>query len=298
MTAGAQDRRPEEVVRRPAGHQQRLARGDARRAAPDHRTQRRGQDHAVQPDHRRPHAPTTASIRLFGEEVRGMRPSPARASRPRAHLPDHHAVPAGHAGAQHRAVAARAVDDALERVLARSTRYGAAVRARRARCSTASASSISPGATVSEVSYGEKRRVEIAMALAQKPKLLLLDEPLAGLSREERASVKQLVGDIPRETTVVMIEHDMDTALDLAEQITVLHYGSVIVEGTRSRSGGRSEDARGVPWRLIRHRGPLAQRRQRALRRQPRAARRVVRARGRAACSRCSAATAPARRPA
>ena len=71
-------------------------------------------------------------------------------------------------------------------------------------------------------------------ALAQKPKLLLLDEPLAGLSREERSQVKQLIDEIPREVTVVMIEHDMDTALDMAERITVLHYGKVIVEGTRA----------------------------------------------------------------
>jgi len=87
---------------------------------------------------------------------------------------------------------------------------------------------------ISEVAYGEKRRVEIAMALAQKPRLLLLDEPLAGLSREERVAVKDLVAGIPRDVTVVMIEHDMDTALDLADRITVLHYGSVIVEGTRA----------------------------------------------------------------
>ena len=88
---------------------------------------------------------------------------------------------------------------------------------------------------IGELAYGEKRRVEIAMALAQKPKLLLLDEPLAGLSREERAAMKDLIAKIPREVTVVMIEHDMDTALDLAERITVLHYGSVIVEGTRAQ---------------------------------------------------------------
>jgi branched-chain amino acid transport system ATP-binding protein len=87
---------------------------------------------------------------------------------------------------------------------------------------------------VSEVAYGDQRRVEIAMALAQQPKVLLLDEPLAGLSREERATVKQLIAAIPREVTVVMIEHDMDTALDMAERITVLHYGRVIVEGTRA----------------------------------------------------------------
>jgi len=87
---------------------------------------------------------------------------------------------------------------------------------------------------IGEVSYGEKRRVEIAMALAQKPKLLLLDEPFAGLSREERVAMKDLIGRIEREVTVIMIEHDMDTALDMAERITVLHYGSVIVEGTRA----------------------------------------------------------------
>ena len=87
---------------------------------------------------------------------------------------------------------------------------------------------------LSGVAYGDKRRVEIAMALAQKPRLLLLDEPLAGLSREERASVKRLISGIPRDVTVVMIEHDMDTALDMAERITVLHYGRVIVEGSRA----------------------------------------------------------------
>ena len=87
---------------------------------------------------------------------------------------------------------------------------------------------------IAEVAYGERRRVEIAMALAPEPRLLLLDEPLAGLSREERSALKQLIAGIPREVTVVMIEHDMDTALDLAERITVLHYGSVIVEGTRA----------------------------------------------------------------
>ena len=88
--------------------------------------------------------------------------------------------------------------------------------------------------SISEVAYGEKRRVEIAMALARKPKVLLLDEPLAGLSREERITMAELIAAIPREMTVVMIEHDMDSALDLAERITVLHYGSVIVEGTRA----------------------------------------------------------------
>jgi branched-chain amino acid transport system ATP-binding protein len=78
------------------------------------------------------------------------------------------------------------------------------------------------------------RRLEFAMALAQKPKLLLLDEPLAGLSQEERKTLSALLKTIPRDVTIVMIEHDMDTALEFAERITLLHYGEVIVEGSRS----------------------------------------------------------------
>lgn len=89
------------------------------------------------------------------------------------------------------------------------------------------------GHPVSDIAYGEKRRVELAMALAQKPRLLLLDEPLAGLSNTERSQVKSLIASIPRETTLVMIEHDMDTALDLAETVTLLNYGRVIVDGDR-----------------------------------------------------------------
>jgi branched-chain amino acid transport system ATP-binding protein len=86
---------------------------------------------------------------------------------------------------------------------------------------------------VSDIAYGEKRRVELAMALAQEPRVLLLDEPLAGLSNTERSQVKSLIASIPRETTLIMIEHDMDTALDLAETVTLLNYGRVIVDGDR-----------------------------------------------------------------
>jgi len=87
---------------------------------------------------------------------------------------------------------------------------------------------------LAQTSYGERRRVEIAMALAQNPKVLLLDEPFAGLSIDERREVQKLLAAIPREVTVVMIEHNMDVALDLADRITLLHFGEVIVEGTRA----------------------------------------------------------------
>ncbi|HXE88407.1 MAG TPA: ABC transporter ATP-binding protein [Hyphomicrobiaceae bacterium] len=87
---------------------------------------------------------------------------------------------------------------------------------------------------LAQTSYGERRRVEIAMALAQEPRVLLLDEPFAGLSIDERRDVQRLLMAIPRDVTLVMIEHNMDVALDLADRITLMHFGKVIVEGTRA----------------------------------------------------------------
>ena len=87
---------------------------------------------------------------------------------------------------------------------------------------------------LADTSYGEQRRVEIAMALAQEPRVLLLDEPFAGLSQEERREIQHQLAAIPRKVTVVMIEHDLDVALSFAERITVLHQGQIIVEGSRA----------------------------------------------------------------
>ena len=87
---------------------------------------------------------------------------------------------------------------------------------------------------LAQTSYGERRRVELAMALAQRPKVLLLDEPFAGLSRDERGEVQKLLAAIPREVAIVMIEHNMDVALDFADRITLLYFGEVVVEGTRA----------------------------------------------------------------
>ena len=87
---------------------------------------------------------------------------------------------------------------------------------------------------LSETSHGERRRVEIAMALAQSPKVLLLDEPYAGLSIDERQDVMKLIDRIPRDVTIVMIEHNMDVALGFADRITLLNFGEVVVEGTRA----------------------------------------------------------------
>jgi branched-chain amino acid transport system ATP-binding protein len=82
------------------------------------------------------------------------------------------------------------------------------------------------------LSYGERRQLELALALNVNPKVLLLDEPCAGLSPSERQRFSQLIAALPREITLIMIEHDIDIALALADRVTVLHHGKIILDGT------------------------------------------------------------------
>jgi branched-chain amino acid transport system permease protein len=85
---------------------------------------------------------------------------------------------------------------------------------------------------VSELAYGEKRRLEIGLALATSPSLLLLDEPLAGMSPQERVATVALLKSIARGRTLIIIDHDMDSLFELVEKVTVLQEGRVLVEGT------------------------------------------------------------------
>ena len=85
---------------------------------------------------------------------------------------------------------------------------------------------------VSQLAYGEKRRLEIGLALASSPSLLLLDEPLAGMSPHERVDTVRLLKSIAQGRTMIIIDHDMDALFELAERITVLQEGRVLVEGT------------------------------------------------------------------
>jgi len=85
---------------------------------------------------------------------------------------------------------------------------------------------------VGNLSHGEHRQVAIAMALASGPKLLMLDEPASGLSRGERQVLTDLLLALDREITLILIEHDMDVALRVAENVTMMHDGRIIVEGT------------------------------------------------------------------
>ncbi len=89
------------------------------------------------------------------------------------------------------------------------------------------------GAAVKNLSHGEQRQLEIALALAGRPRVLLLDEPTAGLSPAESRLMADLLKRLDASVTVLMIEHDMDIALDVARNVTVLHYGRVIADGSR-----------------------------------------------------------------
>ncbi len=86
---------------------------------------------------------------------------------------------------------------------------------------------------VRQLSHGEQRQLEIGLALAGAPRLLLLDEPTAGLSPAESQHMARLLGTLDPAMTVLIIEHDMDIALEIARHVTVLHYGRVIADGTR-----------------------------------------------------------------
>jgi branched-chain amino acid transport system ATP-binding protein len=89
------------------------------------------------------------------------------------------------------------------------------------------------GTTVKNLSHGEQRQLEIALALAGRPRVLLLDEPTAGLSPAESQLMADLLRRLDPSITMLIIEHDMDIALEIAVHVTVLHYGRVIADGPR-----------------------------------------------------------------
>jgi len=88
------------------------------------------------------------------------------------------------------------------------------------------------GDFVADLSHGEQRQLEVGMALVAEPRLLMLDEPAAGLSRAERVRLTEMLIGLDPDITLVLIEHDMDVALRVAKWVTMMHDGRVIVEGT------------------------------------------------------------------
>ena len=120
----------------------------------------------------------------------------------------------------------RSVDDCSARVESLALRFGL-----RPHCDH----------LVSELSHGEVRQLDIALAMAQHPRLLLLDEPGAGLSTGERMEIRAVLKALPRDITFIIIEHDMDMLRDVADWTTVLHSGQVIAEGPHDVVAGNAE---------------------------------------------------------
>ncbi|MVA99002.1 ATP-binding cassette domain-containing protein [Nitratireductor sp. CAU 1489] len=85
---------------------------------------------------------------------------------------------------------------------------------------------------VSNLSYGDQRKLELAMAVANRPRILLLDEPTSGLSATETESVVGLIKGLPEDVTVIVVEHDMDVAFAVADLFTILHNGRLVTTGT------------------------------------------------------------------
>ena len=96
-------------------------------------------------------------------------------------------------------------------------------------------------AMVSDLSHGERRQLSIGMARASEPKLMMLDEPAAGLSRAERHTLIDLLLGLPGDVTLLLIEHDMDVALRVAQSVTMMHEGRVVVEGTPEEIRGNKD---------------------------------------------------------
>ena len=168
----------------------RIARDQAGRTPPAHRSERRRQDHAVQPDQRR-YAAECGRDQAVRHRHHAFGALPARPSRAGANLPDHHVVLQRHTRTQRRARPARYPAVALADWRPLTTYGDLATEARRI-LDTVGLLHLADH-PVSDVAYGEQRRVELAVALAQRPRILLLDEPLAGLSGTERPHVKLLI---------------------------------------------------------------------------------------------------------
>ena len=93
-------------------------------------------------------------------------------------------------------------------------------------------------AKVSQISYGVRRQLEVGVALATRPLVLLMDEPTSGVGPEMAKGFHDLLNNLPRDLTLLIIEHDMDLAFDVADTITVLNYGEVVFDGLPDAARG------------------------------------------------------------
>ena len=280
--------RLEQALRRRGGVGRDHARRSDRRTARHHRPERRRQDHADRPVVGRDRRRTPAASASPARHHRACRPTGAASSGSRARSRSPRCFPISPRSTTWRSPSRRtAAIRSASGAMRDASRSCASPRARRSR---ASGLSERADVLVSSLSHGEHRQLEIAMALATKPRMLLLDEPMAGMGPEETARMVATLRELKRELTILLIEHDMEAVFALADRITVLVYGRVIASGTpdairanRGGAAGLSGRAGGGPWlsdgcscaaRGRRHRD--------LLRPEPGAVRHVARHRGRA----------------
>jgi branched-chain amino acid transport system ATP-binding protein len=174
-------------------------------------------------------APTDGTVELFGRDVTAM------AVRRRVRLG------LGRTYQTSRVLAGLSVEDNLYLAVLGTQRghlrplHSAADKARRERARAVAAQVGLEGRLdepAGSLSHGEQRQLEVALALAPSPRLLMLDEPAAGLSRAERVGLTRMLLALDPGVTLIIIEHDMDVALTVAERVTLLHQGALLLEGT------------------------------------------------------------------
>ena len=178
-------------------------------------------------------APTAGRILLDGHDVTGST-APGLARRGIARMYQSSELFDGLSARDNVAIALGAARGPYRFGAARSAHESSAADALLERVGLAGRGAARPRA----LSHGERRQLELALALARKPRVLLLDEPTAGMSPAETALITTAIADLDRDLTMLIVEHDMDVVFRLADRITVLHEGRAIAEGTPEQIRG------------------------------------------------------------
>ena len=246
-----------------------------------------------------------AASGIAGRDIAGLPPRADLAPRRRPHLPDHRDLRLDDACA--RTCRSRCSRTPASSAVVLGLRRPPASRARPTRCSRSSASATQAERACGELAYGDLKRLELAIALANAPKLLLMDEPTAGMAPQERVELMRARGRASRASAgigVLFTEHDMDVVFDHADRVMVLDRGRIIASGPPDAvrddpAGARRLSRRGPD---LRGSGEEPRRDARGRRARtagtaaPSAVRRRLRGRGRRGRGAARAATAPASR--
>ena len=174
-------------------------------------------------------APQQGRVRFDGTDITRLAAYRRSQARARALVPDHLALFRVHGARQCRPCRAGASRPLVSLLARRAPRGGIARAGAGGACPCRPAQRA--GVRVARLSHGEHRQLEIAMALVAEPRLLLLDEPMAGMGPEESARMVEMLRQLKGSMTVLLIEHDMEAVFALADRLTVLVYGRIIASG-------------------------------------------------------------------